>query len=684
MKSDSIREPTRFDRFAAAVALAGLGLSWPVLDVLGNNAEFFLARHLTRGKVVGLALTVALVVPAVAGLLGLAPKRLGRAVSLVWLTLLGTVLALLLFRRLAWPGWAAQGAGLACGAGAAWAFCRFEPARAFFRYLIPTPLVLVGVFIFASPAGAIATDRGADIGSPVVPSNPVPVVMVVLDEFPLASLIDPAGGLRAESYPNFARLAAGGTWFRNAVTVQQQTQHSVPAMLTGVDPSQALVPFTGHYPDSLFTALAVSHRMVVDESITRLCPVSICQLKTAASFTTGSAGLAADLAVIAGHVLLPAWMSESLPPIDRSWGEFGTGATDYDAIAAFNQAREADRRLKLTNLAAVIAGDRGQGPALYFTHVLLPHNPWQFLPSGQSYPLDRERLPGSVGTGWGGDEWLAAQALQRHLLQCQDTDRALGEVIDAMQAAGIYEQAMLIVVADHGIAIRTNVEHWRRITPETIGEVPAVPLFIKAPGRPGGVIDDRRALTIDILPTIADVLGFNPPWGAEGLSLFGPDPGRTKTTTTGPDGSVTYGVEGVEKLNVAARIASWFPTGDPFELLPPGAPDLVGRSIDDLVDGEANFTMRIDRPRWYTDVDPEGEEIPVRITGRLVGASEGEVVLGVAVNGIIGAVTRSYTEEGKVAFQALVSPKLFISGRNQISLVWVSGGQVLTVPGPGD
>jgi hypothetical protein len=253
-----------------------------------------------------------------------------------------------------------------------------------------------------------------------------------------------------------------------------------------------------------------------------------------------------------------------------------------------------------------------------------------------------------------------------------------------MQAAGIYEQAMLIVVADHGIAIRTNVEHWRRITPETIGEVPAVPLFIKAPGRPGGVIDDRRALTIDILPTIADVLGFNPPWGAEGLSLFGPDPGRTKTTTTGPDGSVTYGVEGVEKLNVAARIASWFPTGDPFELLPPGAPDLVGRSIDDLVDGEANFTMRIDRPRWYTDVDPEGEEIPVRITGRLVGASEGEVVLGVAVNGIIGAVTRSYTEEGKVAFQALVSPKLFISGRNQISLVWVSGGQVLTVPGPGD
>jgi hypothetical protein len=673
-------EPTQFERFAAGVALAGLGLSWPVLDVLGNNAEFFLARNLTRLNMVALVLTIAMVIPGVAGLIGLAP----RVASLAWLVLLGTFLAFLFLRRWQGPGLVAQGVALACGVGAAWAFVRFEPARAFSRYLIPTPLVLAGVFIFASPAGAIATDRGADIGSPVSPSNPVPVVMVVMDEFPLASLIDPAGNLHAEAYPNFARLAADGTWFRNAVTVQQQTQHSVPAMLTGVDPSQGQVPLAGHYPDNLFTALAKSHRMVVDETITRLCPVAICEPNTSARFVAGAAGLATDIGVIAGHVLLPAWMSESLPQIDRSWGEFGAAATDFDAIAAFNQAREADRRLKLTNLAASIAGDQGSGPALYFTHVLLPHNPWQFLPSGQSYPLDRERLPGSAGTGWGDDEWLAAQALQRHLLQCQALDRALGEVIDAMQAAGIYEKAMLIVVADHGIAIKANVEHWRRITPESIGEVAAIPLFIKAPGRPGGIIDDRRALTIDILPTIADVLGFSVPWQAEGLSLFGPDPGRTETTTTGPDGSVTYGVDGSEKLAVAARIASWFPNGDPFELVPRGAPDLVGSKVDDLVDGDATFTMRIDRPQWYKEVDPNGEEIPVRITGKLVDAPVGEVLLAVAVNGVIGAVTRSYTEDNKGAFQALVSPQLFVSGNNLISLVWISGERILAVPGPGD
>jgi hypothetical protein len=94
--------------------------------------------------------------------------------------------------------------------------------------------------------------------------------------------------------------------------------------------------------------------------------------------------------------------------------------------------------------------------------------------------------------------------------------------------------------------------------------------------------------------------------------------------------------------------------------------------------------MRIDRPQWYEEVDPNGEEIPVRISGRLVNAPVGEVVLGVAVNGVIGAVTRSYTEDNKTAFQALVPPELFVSGSNRISLVWISGERILAVPGPGD
>ncbi len=98
------------------------------------------------------------------------------------------------------------------------------------------------------------------------------MVMVVFDEFPLASIIDGEGDLRSDLYPNFARLADDGTWFRNAVTVQQQTEHSIPAMLTGSVPDPDLIPVAGQYPFNLFTALRSVYDLHVYESITQLCP----------------------------------------------------------------------------------------------------------------------------------------------------------------------------------------------------------------------------------------------------------------------------------------------------------------------------------------------------------------------------------------------------------------------------
>ena len=58
--------------------------------------------------------------------------------------------------------------------------------------------------------------------------------MIVFDEFPVASLLDGEGNIQAEHFPNFARLAADGTWFRNAVGVHQGTVKAVPTILSGV------------------------------------------------------------------------------------------------------------------------------------------------------------------------------------------------------------------------------------------------------------------------------------------------------------------------------------------------------------------------------------------------------------------------------------------------------------------
>jgi hypothetical protein len=262
----------------------------------------------------------------------------------------------------------------------------------------------------------------------------------------------------------------------------------------------------------------------------------------------------------------------------------------------------------------------------------------------------------------------------------QYADAAIGEVITAMEKAGIYEDALLIVLADHGISFEAGLEHWRRILPETVGDVAAVPMFIKAPGREGGLIDDRRALTIDLLPTIAEVLGFVPDWELEGQSLFGPAPDRTETTTTGPVSEATYGVDGNEKLVMAARNAEWFPTGDPWELLPDGAADLRGERVSAVAEGESDLTYRIHQPDWYAHVDRDSGVIPVRITGVLGDDGDTEHLLGVAVNGVIGAMTRSYENEGETLFQVMVEPSYFREGDNSIALVEIDGDMVRSIP----
>ncbi len=52
------------------------------------------------------------------------------------------------------------------------------------------------------------------------------------------------------------------------------------------------------------------------------------------------------------------------------------------------------------------------------------------------------------------------------------------------------------------------------------GDTMYVPLFIKMPFQSQGNINDKQVETIDILPTIADILQVDIPWKADGVSVF--------------------------------------------------------------------------------------------------------------------------------------------------------------------
>jgi lipoteichoic acid synthase len=86
-------------------------------------------------------------------------------------------------------------------------------------------------------------------------------------------------------------------------------------------------------------------------------------------------------------------------------------------------------------------------------------------------------------------------------------DRFVGKVIDGFTKAGLADNTIFLVMADHGEAFR---QHGRRLhsdVPWTEGL--QVPLLIKDPGRwQNGAKLDHTVQNMSILPTIVDLLGY--------------------------------------------------------------------------------------------------------------------------------------------------------------------------------
>ena len=95
-----------------------------------------------------------------------------------------------------------------------------------------------------------------------------------------------------------------------------------------------------------------------------------------------------------------------------------------------------------------------------------------------------------------------------------------------------------MVTADHGAAFEVG-EPLRGVSTANADNVLWVPLLVKAPGQATGQIDDRPARTIDVLPTMAEILDLDLPDGVDGVSLLGPEPSPAPTSAGSMTGAST-------------------------------------------------------------------------------------------------------------------------------------------------
>ncbi len=671
---------TLLRRAPVLLGLAGLAVAQPQLDLFGRNPEFFIASDYTRFQIVAFALVVTFAVPLVAvGVVALvhvvAGTRAAEATHQAFMAVFAFAFALVAARHLDWESVPVVAVFAATVAATVVILARrFAGFELLLRYLAFAPVLFVALFLFASRSADLLWEgeAGAEVG--VTVGRPAPIVWVMLDEVPLASLVTVDGDIDEQRFPGFARLAATSTWYRDATAVSGGTNFSVPSTLTGLVPSQGSAPTSLDHPRNLFTLLGTHADMQVIETVTDMCPDEVCSGAGVGVNRRGNLdqirrGIT-DAAVVYGHQTLPETYRSRLAAIDQSFGGFLDDDAGGDASELAAEEAEADTAAPTGEIlrAAIEGIDLSSPDPLFYVHEVFPHFNWVRTPTGELYDGPRGP-PGSADRVWLDDEFLIRQALQRHLLQLGYADTLLGHLLDQLQASDRWEETLVVVTADHGIAFIAG-QHRRHVSPANVQELLRVPLFIKAPGQTSGAVDDGNARLIDILPTVIDLLDIDVDWELDGVSLVadGPRPTAKPTMTLGPDG-VPGGVD--EVLAVAERNARWIPAGGWQEVVQVGRyGSLVGRDIADLeTDGDADLRWKLSGPETLSDYDPAVDLLPLIVTGTLEPREAGPpeealIVLNGRVAGVVGfpTVGRSWR------FTALIDPTALVPGANDVAI----------------
>jgi len=666
-------------------ALNGFAVAQPIMDLLGNSPDFFIARGsqyldlvvLTAILVFGITLSLALVYK----LLSKLSIRSLQLFHLLIVAILVGVAFLPVLKRLNLSEGLTVLATTGIGVLFALGYSKLRGLSLFVSALSPMSLVFAGLFLFGSTATALLQPVESDHQyNPGLSSSDTPIVFIIFDEFALTSLMDAERNIDKTLFPNFHRLSEHGSWYRNATTVATSTALSVPAILTGNYPKKFISQSHRNYPNTLFTLLAESHRMNVFESTTSMCSPDLCSssIKLTRNTTSRIKLLLADVSAVYLQIIATDSVSARLPVINMTWENYW----QLEETASWEKHNYGGRMEQLEFFISSIA-DSDQ-PGLNLIHINFPHIPYQYLPSGKRYQGEW-KIPGlqfSINQ-WGNNEWLVIQAYQRFLLQVASADLLIGKLLDHLRSVGIYDESIILVAADHGVSFYPN-SHRRGVPPQINldRDIIPVPLFIKYPYQRNGGISDDNVETIDILPTILDALSIETDLEIDGRSLIGEEPLRAeKLSYYGYKDFLQHKTDtsGEEKYRTLEwKLQNFQASAGEYGLFNIGTHSgLIKSNIDNLqTDEDGQLEIILDMPELYADVDLKSGFIPSQVTGTVESVNPGmNPNLAVVVNGTVQAVTEIYIDEDdSIGFSAMVPESSFKNGSNSVSVYQIVAG----------
>jgi hypothetical protein len=690
-------------------ALNALALAQPFFDALVYSPTFLIAHRIGPVDIILLTVVLMAGLPclliAIIFLSGYLSKKLYEGVFILIFVLLSSLTALHITKEIpSYSGSTQAILALLIGLTTYVIYRRYQPVKLFFNYLAPLVLFFPANFLFNTEATKLLFPYAHEHSYPasnIKNEKKAPIFLIVLDEFPITSLMDEKGMIDSVRYPNFHELSKNSNWFRNAVAVSEWTDVAVPAILTGQYPSQdrTQIPMLEDYPDNLFTLLEPHYEFEVFEEVTHLCSSEKCGNPQLSELPKRTLQIYSDLLVLFGHLALPHDYSIGLPPIQNRWKNFkerrGEKGNVYDE--------------RLEQFEDFIGSINSKNKStLYFLHLTLPHSPTIYLPSGKAYDETYNMIIGRDPStdSWSTDSWLVTQAYQRHLLQVGYTDRLMGRIIQKMKALGIYDEALLIVTADHGISFLPG-ELARGYTQFNYPDILSVPLFIKLPHQKKGAIRDETVKVIDILPAIASTIGLPVPWTTDGENPFKPDKENTENRKLADQVKIQnnplldilkFPRDPYMKYKTLKKKHLLFGSG-PENLLYKIGPgkDLLGLKIEYALENKliARVEAEIHQPGPIAQVSKDNNFMPSWITGRVRGLDINyyqlplnrtpflsvvenpdstiqfnpfPIKLAIGVNGVIQATTQTGYFSNLEWFAALIPENALHEGANKISV----------------
>jgi len=161
------------------------------------------------------------------------------------------------------------------------------------------------------------------------------------------------------------------------------------------------------------------------------------------------------------------------------------------------------------DLACELIREHAAHDFLLLYHLWHPHAPYE--PPTDCQPFS-----------WSSDDPLA-DVVSRYDGEIRYTDGEIGRIVQALRAAGIYDETLVVVTSDHGEIMgedRLVMGHRFNTSHIDLGdECLNVPLVLRRPGVVPAGRSDALAQQTDILPTVAELAGWRLPRAVDGISL---------------------------------------------------------------------------------------------------------------------------------------------------------------------